>query len=101
MSKRVLMSFAFWTLLLVSPAWTQAPARGVPRAPDGKPDFSGVWQVLSTAASDLEDHNGALGVHAGLGVVEGGQIPYQPSALAKKKENFQRRDANDPAEAAC
>jgi hypothetical protein len=89
------------TLLLAIPAWAQTPARTIPRTPDGKPNFNGVWQVLNTAAVDLEDHNGALHAPAGLGVIEGGQIPYQPAALAKKRENFQRRETNDPAEAAC
>jgi hypothetical protein len=28
---------------------------------------------------------------AGQGVVEGGEIPYQPWAAAKQKENFQKR----------
>ena len=89
------------TLLLTLPAWAQGPARGIPRMADGKPDLNGIWQVLNTAAWDLEDHNGYLHVPAGQGVVEGGEIPYQASAVAKQKENFQRRETNDPAEAAC
>ena len=101
MSKRAVVLFAFWTFLLALPALAQAPARGIPRAADGKPDFNGLWQVLGTAAWDLEDHNGSLRMPAGQGVVEGGAIPYQASALAKKRENFQTRDINDPAEAAC
>ena len=67
-----------------------------PRTPDGRPDLQGVWQVLNTAAWDLEDHGASLGVPAGHGVVEGGPIPYQPSALAKKKENFDKRATLDP-----
>ncbi len=80
MSQRPTVWFAFWIFLLALPAWAQAQARGIPRAADGKPDLNGLWQVLSTAAWDLEDHNGSLRVHAGQGVVEGGQIPYQASA---------------------
>ena len=38
---------------------------------------------------------------AGQSVIEGSEIPYQASALAKKQENSQRRETNDPAEAAC
>ena len=45
---------------------------------------------------DLEDHNASLGVPAGRGVVEGGAIPYQPAALAKKQENFANRATLDP-----
>ncbi len=41
-------------------------------------------------------HSGRLGVPAGPGVVEGGAIPYQPAALAKKKDNFEKRETLDP-----
>jgi len=68
---------------------------------DAKPDFSGVWQVLNTAAWDIQDHNGALGVPPGLGVVEGNEIPYQPWAAAKKQENFKNRETADPTYANC
>src|ERR1700674_1061364 len=84
----------------------------VPR-PGGKPDLNGIWQALNEANYDIEAHvarpamalrpgpNGpipaapvlALGavgaVPPSLGVVEGGEIPYQPAALAQKKENQQ------------
>ncbi len=63
----------------------------LPRTADGKPDLSGVWQVLATAAWDIQDHQAGLGVPAGQGVVEGNDIPYQPWALAKKQENFKNR----------
>ncbi len=62
-----------------------------PRTRDGHPDLQGIWQALNTAADDLEAHNASLGVPPGPGVVEGGAIPYQPSALARKKENFEER----------
>jgi hypothetical protein len=40
---------------------------------------------------------GATGaVPPGLGVVEGGELPYLPEAAAKKKENFANRLALDP-----
>ena len=40
---------------------------------------------------------GAAGaIPAGLGVVEGGALPYKPEALAKKKENFANRLKLDP-----
>ena len=76
-------------------------AQNLPRTADGKPDFSGVWQALNTAAWDLQDHTGQLGVPPGQGVVEGNEIPYQPAALAKKRENFASRATADPAEASC
>jgi len=66
------------------------------------PDLNGIWQALNSANFDIEPHvarpspfpalSGAIGGEpAGQGVVEGGTIPYQPWALAKKKENFQKR----------
>jgi hypothetical protein len=89
------------------------PARGaaLPRTPDGKPDMNGIWQTLTTANWDLEPHNakaalamrpgpivpvpakevvalGAIGsVPMGLGVVDGGTIPYTPAGLKKREEN--------------
>ena len=62
-----------------------------PRTPDGRPNLNGIWQVLNTAAWDIQDHPARLGVPAGQGVVERNDIPYQPWALAKKLENFKNR----------
>jgi hypothetical protein len=73
----------------------QGPAP-LPRTGEGKPDLSGIWQVLNTAAWDIEGHQARKGVPAGLGVVEGTDIPYQPWAAAKKKENFEKRATADP-----
>lgn len=73
-----------------------AAAYNGPRTPDGKPDLNGIWQVISTAHWNLEPHSAIEGVPAGLGVVEGGAIPYQPWALAKRNENFKNRLTADP-----
>jgi hypothetical protein len=76
-----------------------APAAGTyngPRTPDKKPDLNGIWQVLGTAHWNLEAHSALEGVPAGFSVVEGGTIPYQPWALAKRNENFQNRLTEDP-----
>ncbi|HMA72475.1 MAG TPA: hypothetical protein VKP67_13450 [Xanthobacteraceae bacterium] len=93
-------------LLGVMPTARGAEAYNAPRAADGKPDLNGIWQVLNTANWDLQEHAarpgqvvalGAAGaVPAGLGVVEGGEIPYLPAAAAKKKENFENRLTADP-----
>jgi len=87
-------------IALPAAAQTTAPRGALPRTSDGKPDLNGVWEVLSTAAWDLQDHPARLGVPAGQGVVEGNEIPYQPWALAKKQENFKNRETADP-EANC
>lgn len=93
-------------MLTVAPAAGQAPAAKLPRTPDGKPNLNGIWQVLNTADWDLQAHAarpslvlamGAEGAEpGGLGVVEGGEIPYLPAAAAKKKENFEHRLTADP-----
>jgi hypothetical protein len=72
----------------------------VARTSDGKPDLRGVWQALNTAAWNLEDHVGSLGIPAGQGVVEGNEIPYQPWAKEQRRRNFVNRLTADP-EAKC
>ena len=99
----------------------QTQAYRAPRAADGHADLNGIWQALNTADYDLEAHRaraamalrlgpdnlpvpappvlslGAVGaVPGGTSVVEAGQIPYRPEALAKKKENQERWLERDP-----
>ena len=83
-------------LLSVAPIPAAAQVSALPRMPDGKPNLQGLWQVLSPAAWDIQDHQARLGVPAGQGVVDGNDIPYQPWALAKKRENFANRLTADP-----
>ena len=70
----------------------QAPAAAArsqgPRTADGKPDLNGIWQVLNSAHWNLEPHSPEEGVPGGQGVVEGGTIPYQPAALAKRQREL-------------
>jgi hypothetical protein len=79
-----------------------------PRTADGKPDFNGIWQALNSANWDIQDHPASAGLNpavigvygaqpAGLGIVEGNEIPYQPWALERRKENFEKRLVSDPA----
>jgi hypothetical protein len=93
-----------------APASPAAPAAAqtyrAPRTADGRPNLNGIWQALNEANWDLEPHAAAQGpVYAlgaqfsivpGIGVVDGGTIPYKPEALAKKKENFANRLKADP-----
>ena len=94
------LALAVASMLMLIAAATDVAAQGTnyraPRTADGKPDLQGVWQVLNTAAWDIQDHAARLGVPAGRGVVEGNELPYQPAALAKKNVNFAKRDALDP-----
>jgi hypothetical protein len=76
---------------------TPAESGAIRRTPDGKPDLNGIWQAMNTANWDIQDHSArqgpvvalgaAFSVPAGKGVVEGNEIPYQPWAAQKKKEN--------------
>jgi len=66
------------------------------RTADGHPDLSGVWQVVNTAAWNIQGHHAQKGVPGGLGVVEGDDIPYQPWAAAKQKQNYENRVTADP-----
>ena len=90
---RVISLLITWASM---PLVAQAQDAAIPRASDGKPDLSGIWQVLNTAAWDIQDHAASLGVPAGQGVVEGNEIPYQPWAAAKKRENAANRMTADP-----
>src|SRR5687767_8479398 len=106
---------AVW--LATIPTASQAPPAGAfpaykaPRAPDGKPNLNGIWQSFTTANWDIQAHAaqpgprpeimGAWGAApGGQGIVEGNEIPYQPWAAAKQKENFKNRMVvkvtNDP-----
>jgi hypothetical protein len=79
----------------------RAASDHIPRTADRKPDFNGVWQVLNTAAWDIQDHGPALGVPPGEGIVDGNELPYQPWAVERKKENFANRATADLAEVNC
>ena len=89
----------------VRPVAGQTPAAAY-RAPrlvgTQNPNLNGIWQTHNAANWDIQPHAagpsplpallGAIGATpAGQGVVEGNEIPYQPWALAKKKENFEKR----------
>jgi hypothetical protein len=106
-------------LASLGPITGQTRAPNIPRL-NGKPDMNGIWQALNMANWDIQAHNakpalamrpgpvvpvpakeviafGAVGsVPAGLGIVEGDEIPYRPEALAKKKENEANWLQRDP-----
>ena len=88
------------------PASGQAQSSAVPRTADGIPDFTGIWQAMNTANWDLQAHEArhgpvvalgaAFSVPAGIGVVEGNEIPYLPAAADRKKDNEENWLARDP-----
>ena len=85
-----------------TPTPGQFPPYRPPRSADGKPDINGIWQAFVTADIDVQDHDAQAGAHpdimgaygawpGGQGIVEGGEIPYKPEALAQKKANAEKR----------
>lgn len=87
--------------ILALTAAAQAPTYKAARlAGTDRPNLDGLWQALTEANWDIQAHAaqpgpsqfGALYAEpAGPGIVEGNEIPYQPWAMAKKKENFEKR----------
>ena len=67
-----------------------------PRAADGHPNLSGIWQVVNSASWNLEAHNAVDGEPAGLSVVVGDTIPYQLWAATLQQENYENRLTADP-----
>jgi hypothetical protein len=89
-----------------APARGQANA-GIPRmSQGGKPNFTGLWQSLSGANWDIQDHSSEPGpfyqlgaefdIPAGQGIVDGNEIPYRPEALEQRKKNRLNRWTADP-----
>jgi len=104
---------ALWVALLLlgtGSVAAQAQNAAIPRTAAGKPNLNGIWQVLNEANWNLEPHIasqgpvdtlGAIGAVApGIGVVEGGRIPYLPAAKEQRQKNFASRRTEDP-EARC
>ena len=91
----------------VQPARAQDDGYMAPRTADGQPDLNGIWQAIGSAHWDIEPHAARLGpvvemaalgaIPGGLGVVEGGEIPYTDEARAQQQENLQYWLERDPA----
>ncbi len=79
----------------------------IARTPDGKPDLSGIWQAMTSAHYDIEPHAAAQGpypremgalsaIPAGLGIIEGGRIPYNEQSARQRDANKAAAIENDP-----
>src|SRR4030095_8616031 len=88
-----------------------AAAAAGARTEDGRPNLNGGWQAINTANWDIEAHQAEAGPHnnimgawgaepAGMGIVEGGAIPYKPEPRRRKQDNCKTRmrgkSTNDP-----
>jgi hypothetical protein len=117
----LLPNLALATLILVTaPGVSLAQSGEIPRTAAGHPDLNGIWQALGNAHWDIEPHSarpalamqpgpvipvpaeevlamGAVGaVPSGYGIVQGGEIPYLPAALAQRNENRKHWIERDP-----
>ncbi|MBV9769325.1 MAG: hypothetical protein JOZ32_07130 [Bryobacterales bacterium] len=112
------ISFVFATICAAAlfagiPSAGQTPGRvtpsastRIPRMPSGKPDLTGLWQVIEMPDWNIQDHSAMAGpfyqlgaegaIPPGQGIVEGGEIPYKPAALEQKKQNYANRFKDDP-----
>jgi hypothetical protein len=95
-------------------AQAAAPAQARPAtAPAriaGHPNINGIYQAITSAHWNLEDHPaqatrfwelGAIGaIPAGMSIVEGGTIPYKADKLKQREQNRKDWPKSDP-EAKC
>ena len=111
------LAFTCFYLVALDPALAQ----DIPRLPDGRPDFNGIWQVINEANWDLEPHiarhsvmmregpinpvpaaetleaGAVLSVPGSMGViVGGGKIPYNEQARRVKESNAANWVTRDP-----
>ena len=106
--QKQIVNFVLFTLVGIF-SITQAAAQSgeIPRTPSGKPDLSGIWQAMTSAHYDVEPHAASEGPHpglmgalsatpAGLGIVEGGRIPYNEQSLRVRDVNKASALENDP-----
>ncbi|HMB72526.1 MAG TPA: hypothetical protein VKQ06_03070, partial [Gammaproteobacteria bacterium] len=98
------LSSAGAVLLLIANAHAQSGAE-IPRLANGRPDFSGVWQSLTTANWNILTHGASAGpsqygallsTPPGIGIVEGNEIPYLPAAAEQQRQNYANRWREDP-----
>ena len=110
--KRFSTAVAAAALIALGSVPAQAQNTAAVERIDGKPNLNGVWQAMTTANWNLEPHSassnpvadrllGAIGaIPAGLGVIDGNEIPYLPEAMERLEAHRANVIYHDP-EAAC
>ena len=73
----------------------------------GRPDLNGIWQAIGSHHWNIEPHAASHGpvvelaalggIPGGLGIVEGGEIPYTAAARAQQQDNKEHWLERDPA----
>ena len=103
------LTCALVAAVIAAAAWwgaSRPAAAQFARMPDGKPNFNGIWAASNTANWNIETHQArqgpvtalgaAFSVPGGIGIVEGGELPYKPDARARRDANARNWMANDP-----
>ena len=73
-----------------------AAAQPVPRAADGKPDLTGVYQPGSSIPGTWAEANQGRGVGGGGNARQGANPPYQPWAAQKVLDAWKRYNVDNP-----
>ena len=105
-------AFAAGAVMFFSTAAVPVDAGGqdeymAPRTAFGRPDLNGIWQAIGSHHWNIEPHAASHGpvvelaalggVPGGLGIVEGGEIPYTAAARAQQQDNKEHWLERDPA----
>ncbi|MCH7816636.1 MAG: hypothetical protein IIC60_08725 [Proteobacteria bacterium] len=104
---KIISASCLVTLLGLLSVQTFAQNTAMQRTPGGKPDLSGIWQAITSAHYDIEPHAASVGPHprlfgalsatpGGLGIIEGGRIPYNEPSRRQRDANRMTAIENDP-----
>jgi hypothetical protein len=73
----------------------------IPRLSDGKPNFNGIWQSVSGADVDLQDHIANAYAPGAVSVIDEHAVPYRQEAIKQREDNFKNRETADTETAKC